>query len=574
LDREEVALMAYFRFNSGATSEVDDDELRELIKAGAGTEVDAPNAAPAGAQRVTAEDGAPLIDSIVQGKNRSLDARVAKALSGTIKDSDMPSGTGYPFAPNSPNILRRGYQGARDVLSVPFAGLEAGVSSVANSIPKVSKFVNGVVGSEGESNFFKNYDYAYGKRNEGLRSFGNDPINAALLASNFVPGLGFLTDPIAATRLGKYGSLAANITKDVALGAGTGAAQSMLDENSYASPGEGAFIGAATGGLGAGVGEFFRARGRDLIPGIGKKHNLNVPEEAKELYRQNADAVLSQGFFPKGREGFLAIGEGLQNRASKRYQAGMDALESAKPDLRFSVAEWDRRARERAIESMGSFLEPGLVEDATPLGYRLNDLVGGIFDTKMGAVRASTLKHTPRAWQYPEGQQYFDEAAMLAENERLKDILTPTQFSKSRTGTTDPIAWKNPDAEVSRYKRKAYLAMHDAANDMLMEHPEYSDALGIPSATDQVFRRGNAPQQFKLGGTIENITNSPGAIGLSHRMPITNFAIDPWLWGSTNYKIGQAVDNAGIVPVATGISNLWQGLAGGIPNREQGGQAR
>lgn len=561
--------MAYFRFNSGATSEVDDDELRELIKAGAGVEVDAPNPPPAGVQHVALEHP----ETVITGKDKSLQGRINRALAAEWTDEMMPKG-GYPFAPGSPNILQRAYQGGKDVLSVPLAGIEAGVSSVANSIPGVSRFVSGVTGDAGESNFFKNYEDAYSKRNEGLRGFGNDPINTALLASNFIPGLGFLTDPIAAARLGKYGNIAANVAKDVALGAGTGATQSMLDQNSYTTPGEGAFIGAATGGLGAGVGEFFRARGRDLIPGIGKKHNINVPEDAKELYRQNADAVLSKGFFHKGREGFLAIGEGLQKQASERYKAGMSALEAAKPNLRFSVKEWERRARDRTIESMGKFEEPGLVEDATPLGYRLNDVAEKILQDKMGAVRASKLQQTPRAWQYPEGVQYWDEAAMLAENARLADELTPTQFSLSRTGTTDPIAWKNPDAELSRYKRKTYLGMHDAANDMLLEHPEYADALGEASATNQIFHKGSAPQQFKLGATIENITNSPGAIGLAHRAPGLNFAIDPWRWGSANYKLGQAVDNAGIVPIATGISNLWQGLTGGIPNRDQSAPAR
>ena len=564
--------MAYFRFNSGATSEVDDEELMELIKAGAGTEVDAPNPTPAGVERVTLEHP----DTVVMGEDKSLQGRIDRALEAPWRDEMMPEG-GYPFAPGSPNILQRGYQLGKDALSVPLAGIESGVVSASNAIPGVSWLVNGITGSAGSPSLKENYQTAWEGRNQGLRSFGNDPINAALLAANFVPGLDVATAPITVGRLGKYGSLATTIGRDVAIGAGTGAAEAYLDPDSHMTPAEGAFSGGSIGGIGAGVGAGLRAWGRGSIPGIGKKFNLKVPEESKELYRQNADAVLSHGFWPKGREGFLRLAEGLQKGAAPQYEEGISALERAKPDLRFDVNDWASRARTHAVNSMGDFDEPGLVlDESTPLGYRLNDIAEGILSEKLNAVRASKLKHTPRAWETPEGAQYWDPEMIKMENARLANELTPREMSFARTGTTDPIVYQNPVAEVSRYRRKGGRALHDAGNDMLLEHPEYAEALGEIAPTDQIFHRGSAPQRFKLGATIEDITNSPGAIGLANRLNlgIFNPSVDPWFWGSAKYKLGQAVDHAGLVPVTTGLWNGYRALTGGIPDREMEAESR
>lgn len=558
--------MAYFRFNSGATAEVDDDELVDLIKAGAGTEVDAPNPMPAGAEHVTLEHP----DTVIKGKDRSLQGRIARMASTPITDENMPSTEyGYPFAPNSPNILQRAYQGGKNALSVPLAGLEGLGMSALNVV------TNPLLGRDDPTSPVENARIAYAGRNEGLRSFGNDPINAGLMAANFVPGLDFATAPLTVSRLGKYGNLAATIGRDMAMGAGTGAAEAYLSPDSHITPEEGAFGGAVLSGVGAGVGAGLRAWGKHAIPGIGSKYNLKVPEESKELYRQNADAVLSKGFFPKGREGFLRLAEGIQNKAGKDYEAGMTALETARPDLRFKMSDWENRARQRLVDDLGNFHEPGLELADTPEGFRVPDLASGILESKLGTIKATKLKQTPRAWAFKDAAEHWDPDMIREENARIAGELTPQEFGLARTGTTDPVVFQNQDAELARIKRKAGHALHGSANEMLMEHPEYAAAMGETVPTNQIFRRGSAPQRYKLGATIEDITNSPGAIGLSNRLHLGVFnpAVDPWLWASGAYKLGQAVDHAGVVPVGSALLNGYRRLTGGIPVRERDDQA-
>ena len=549
--------MAFVKLNNGSTQEVDDDELKSLIAAGAGQEVDAPNPAPAGAQVVTNPDGSMFsIDTVVKGKNRSLPAMEQEALQ-------------QPLPPDDPNLAQQAYQGARNVLSVPLAATEAVGRSVLNTV------TNPIMGSEGGTNVVQNFKDAWAGRNEGLRGMGNDPLNVGLMAANFIPGAGIITDPIEAARLGKYGSLAAGVVRDAALGAGTGAAQSYLDPNSQETIGEGAGMGAALGGTGALAGGLLRNWGVSAIPGLGKKYNLKIPEASKELYRQNASPFLAQGFLPMGREGFLQRAEELQHGAVEGpngYEAGMNALEAAQPNLQFSMPDWQARASQELENNLAQYHEPGLETEDTPKGFTIPAAAQQILDQKFGAIQATKLANTPRPWAFPGSEAYWDPDQAIARNAEIASQLSPREFSLARSGATDPVVFQNQDAEVARMKRKAGQAIHSTANDMLMEHPEYAATLGAPAPTNQIFANGNAPQRFKLGSTIEDLTNSPGAIGLAHRLHLgpLNPAMDPWLWASGAYKLGQAVDQAGIVPVGMGLYNAYRALTGGIPIRDQG----
>ena len=296
------------------------------------------------------------------------------------------------------NAVQRAYQTTRTALSYPMAGLTTGVGYLASHL---SRHYPGTpeLPTLGE---IYGQTQAEGARGEGFTGLLADPINAAAVAAQFIPGFdipgaAWLASkaPLVAraAELAAANPVARSIATGAAQDAGWSGAQNLMDPNLQYTPlGEsmaaGAVLGGATGGIGAGLQRW----GLKSFPGLNPRYNAHVPDDAKALVQANLENILREGVLPKTREGLMHASERRQLALGSKYDEAINAVEQAHPDMLIPTADWAKGAHDQLVKDLGYFGRAGLIEaPGTKLGFSLPDQAKTMLNDKFTRVRGTKI---------------------------------------------------------------------------------------------------------------------------------------------------------------------------------------
>lgn len=357
---------------------------------------------------------------------------------------------------------------------------------------------------------------AWKKRNEGFREIGSNPLNVLGL----VPAL-------APARLAAAAGATSPLWR-AALATGIGAAEGGAVGGTQAAYEGGDVLPAiARGALGSAIltggGEMLNQWGRSSFPGLSARYNRHVPDASKQLVRENADEILSAGVLPKSREGFLSQAAQQQQALGRRYN---EAAAAVPEDWRYDLAQLDDDARVALEKRLTGLGRAGMVyHEGLPLpgGAAGPTLPFATAPEDALAVLASKVNNV--------------KGTQLARGKNTQ-ALNARELADYRTALTNPEADRDPSGVRTLMLKDVGKSWRDASNDALMSAPNYAEVLGA-----------DTPRRYAMWSTLEDLVEHPGNLGLQHRAPILNLAIDPWKWSSAIYKGGNAI-KASAIPAA------------------------
>jgi hypothetical protein len=348
-----------------------------------------------------------------------------------------------------------------------------------------------------------------GEAGTGIPGAVSNPVNAVAMLPGLEParlatGLG-ISNPF----------LRAALSSGIAGGEGA-----ALGGAQAAGEGTPVLPAAAKGALAAiamnGVGQGLKNWGEGNFPGLSPLYNRNVTPEAKDLIRQNVEDILSRGTLPSAREGFLKLSAKEQQALGRKYQA---ATESVPEGWTYPVAQLGEGAQSALQERIAqrSAMEylpggPGI----KPLAIIPAD-AAKVLGGKLGNVRGTQLAKSGN----PEA-------------------LTAKEIEKYRNDLTNPETYRDPVGLRAMLLKDVGKSFHSASNDALMGAPNYAKMLGA-----------DTPKKYALWSSLEDLIEHPGNLGLQHRLPVLNFAVDPWFWSSMLHKSGSVLQRAALPAAAT-----------------------
>lgn len=273
------------------------------------------------------------------------------------------------------------------------------------------------------------------------------------------------------------------------------------------TPGQVALAGAA-GVLPEALGFGGMALGKKWFPGINAGTNRNVPEDARELVAKNLDEVLSPGFFPRTRGGFLDLAEKQQRKLGALYERALEAVPESWAIMTDDIAG---RFRENLRQRLGS---------RSALGYNA--------ETGEAVLPNAAENAMQSVMDRVRGAQAF--------RGKMTELTEARDLSKLMNDLTNPETWRDPVGDVAMLKKDVGKAFHGGVNDVLMSAEPYASTLGK-----------DTPRQYALWSSVDDLVDKPGRLGLADRLPVLNVAVSPWLKSSSAYKVGQLARQAGII---------------------------
>jgi len=420
-------------------------------------------------------------------------------------------------------IVRGAFNAGRDVLAAPLSVAEGAVRKGGDVIHNIANYLvpgADLTGSSGQKwapqGFTGAVRNAWDKRAEGVRGIVDNPINAA----SFIPAL-------APMRLARATGVLNPWLRSV-IGTGIGATEGGLiggiqaaTEDRPVLPAAG--IGAALGGGLSVAGQAMNRWGENRFPGLGTAPNPKVTEGAKVMVREALPDVLSAGVLPKGQQGFADLAEAMRMNASGQYSAAERAIPA---DWSAPVSDMEAAASEALLDRLAGRSRMAAEYDKTKQLATIPEGASEDLQAKFNAIRATQAHEL----QDPEW-------------------LNAEQLSQARTAGTDPRLYQNPVGSAALMAKDVGGAFHSALTDQLMAAPGYAEALGP-----------NTAREYALAKSLGKVIAHPGRIGLGHRVPLLNLAIDPWLWRSGLYKTGNALQTMALPAAA------YPGIRSGLGN--------
>lgn len=389
------------------------------------------------------------------------------------------------------NAVQRAYQTTRTALSYPAAVLTTGIDYLASHL---SRHYPGTpeLPTLGE---IYGQTQAEGARGEGFTGLLADPINAAAVATQFIPGFdipgaAWLASkaPLVAraAELAAANPVARSIATGAAKDAGWSGAQNLMDPNLQYTPlGEsmaaGAVLGGATGGIGAGLQRW----GLKSFPGLNPRYNAHVPDDAKALVQANLENILREGVLPKTREGLMHASERRQLALGSKYDEALNAVEQAHPDMLIPTADWAKGANDQLVKDLGYFGRAGLIEaPGTKLGFSLPDQAKTMLNDKFTRVRGTKIN------QLQNEIESIHDLINFGNKHFPYDPTLPA--SRSATQASLAREWSKDEAipAISKAKSTEVQARVD------LKDPVKSQ---LPGMIDDIVNSYRSPDAAKLG---------------------------------------------------------------------------
>jgi hypothetical protein len=406
-------------------------------------------------------------------------------------------------------ILKGAFTGARDAIAAPLAVAEGAIRAGGDLIGAgARKLIPGanLTGSSEDwapNGFIGAVKDAYSKRGEGLRGMGDNPINIAAL----LPGLAPARLAAATGATGVGGRVLATL-----IGAGEGGAMGGLqaaNEDQPVLPAIGR--GALASALFTGAGQAMNKWGEHKFPGLGTIPNPKVTEASKQMVREALPDILSAGALPKSDKGFAELAESMRRQSGAKFEAAKNAVPS---EWAAPVSDLEKAAEANLLNRLAS-------------------------RERMAAEFRDGVPAIPQSPADELAARFNSARATQAHELQDPDWLNAQQLGMARTAGTDPRLYQNPVGSAAMMAKDVGGAFHDALTDALMGAPNYAATLGP-----------TAQKEYALSKALSGVVASPGRLGLSHRAPVLNLAINPWMYSSALYKTGNALQSAALPSAA------------------------
>jgi hypothetical protein len=430
-------------------------------------------------------------------------------------------------------ILKGGFNGARDMIAAPLAVAEgafrAGGDLLGAGLQKILPGADPTGFGRGEDwapdGFFGAVKDAYSKRKEGFREFGSNPINAL----SMIPGLAPARLAASTGATGVGGRVLATL-----IGAGEGGALGGLQAAQEDQPILPAISrGALASALFTGSGQAMNKWGEHKFPGLGTIPNPKVTEASKQMVREALPDILSAGALPKSDKGFAELAESMRRQSGAKFEAAKNAVPS---EWAAPVSDLEKAAEANLLNRLAS-------------------------RERMAAEFRDGAPAIPQAPADELAARFNSARATQAHELQDPDWLNAQQLGMARTAGTDPRLYQNPVGSAAMMAKDVGGAFHDALTDALMAAPNYAATLGP-----------TAQKEYALSKALSSVVASPGRLGLSHRAPVLNLAINPWMYSSAIYKTGNALQSAALPSAA--LSGYLSGPTKGIDRKERSSEKR
>jgi hypothetical protein len=348
-----------------------------------------------------------------------------------LSDKEFESLKGIPTTAPAPaqerpleDRVRITNKGPLDVASDIYGDVRGGMSVLASPVVGAWNTLTGSKGSLNDLSWQKYKDNVaaaidQGHEGRGVPGLIADPMN--VLGGPLVRGATAPFVRLAQTsRVAPLVSRAARLAetpvvgvplRGFARGAAHGAVvggASSLDPTVDYNFAQGALGGGLFGGALGASGELLQSSAKANFPGLNlNRPNRNVPLETRQYVADNLDEILQPKklteWWPANTAALEARAEARLDQMSGKYEAGLQALDAAHPNLTIDLRNVEKSANRQAVADLSNFDTPYL--DYRPdiaAGFALPSTSSELISQVYGGMRGSKMAQLRKGMTGPE----------------------------------------------------------------------------------------------------------------------------------------------------------------------------